>query len=393
MSKIFFTATDQEIKDGLTTDVYFERTEKILKEKEISQNVIAEITCGSIPHQWPWGILAGTEDVAKLFEGIPVTVYTFKEGTFFRAKDEKGVRTPVIVIEGDYTHFCIYETPLLGLVCQPSGIATAAARVKKVAGDTPVLSFGARRMHPAVTPMISRACYIGGFDGVSAVLSADMLDISATGTMPHALVIVYQDHKKAWKAFDDVVDKRVNRVALCDTYLDEKLETLMAAEAVKNLSGVRLDTPGSRRGNFKEIIQEVRWELDVRGHKDIKIFVSGGLDENSVHELNPFVDGFGVGTYVSNGRTIDFSMDITQMDDQLVAKRGKFSGKKQVYRCPECLRDVIVPWDQDAPVCHQEMEPLLKVIVKNGKIVRKQEDPSKIRQHVLEQVKKLDLWE
>jgi nicotinate phosphoribosyltransferase len=393
MNNAFFVATTEEIKKGLTTDIYFERTVQILNQKSIAKSVVAEVTCGSIPNRWPWGILTGTEDVAYLFEGIPVTVYSLKEGTFFRAKDEKGVRTPVIVIEGDYTQFCVYETPLLGFICQASGIATAAARVKKAAGDKTVLSFGARRMHPAITPMISRACYIGGFDGVSAVLSANMLNICATGTMPHALVIVYQDHNKAWQAFDEVVDKSVKRVALCDTYLDEKLESLMAAAAVKRLDGVRLDTPGSRRGNFKEIIQEVRWELDVRGYNTVRIFVSGGLTEESVQDLNPFVDGFGVGTYVSNGRTIDFSLDIVEMEGQLVAKRGKFSGKKQVYRCLECFRDVIVPWDSDVPVCHGEMEPLLHVLVENGKVVQKARSASKIREYVLEQVKNLDLWE
>ncbi len=392
MSRIFFTATEEEIKKGKTTDIYFERTAQILKEKDISKDVVAEVTCGGIPNHWPWGILLGTEDVARLFEGIPVNVYSLKEGTFFRPKDEKGVRTPVMFIEGEYTVFCIYETPLLGFICQASGIATAAARVKKVAGDKTVLSFGARRMHPIITPMISRACYIGGFDGVSAIISAEMLNIPATGTMPHALVIVMEDHKKAWQAFDDVVDKAVKRVALCDTYLDEKTETLMASEAVKDLFGVRLDTPGSRRGNFKEIIQEVRWELDYRGYKDVKIFVSGGLTEETVQELKSFVDGFGVGTYVSNGRTIDFSMDIVEMEGAPVAKRGKFSGKKQIYRCSACLKDVILPWDSDVPECHGEMEPLLHLLVENGKIVQEFPDATETRKYVLNQLETLDLW-
>ena len=392
MNKQFFTATDEEIKKGLTTDIYFERTVQILTRKKILKNVVAEVTCGGIPNKWPWGILLGVEDVACLFKDIPVNVYSLKEGTFFRSKDEKGVRTPVMFIEGDYATFCVYETPLLGFICQASGIATAAARVKKVAGDTTVLSFGARRIHPSITPMISRACFIGGFDGVSAVISADMLNIPATGTMPHALVIVMEDHKEAWQAFDEVIDKTVKRVALCDTYLDEKTETLMASEAVEDLYGVRLDTPGSRRGNFKEIIQEIRWELDLRGYNHVKIFVSGGLTEETVSELKPYVDGFGVGTYVSNGRTIDFSMDIVEMEGNPVAKRGKFSGKKQVYRCPECLRDIVTPWGSDTPVCHGEMEPLLHLLVKNGKIVQKPFQSDKIREYVLNQVRRLDLW-
>ena len=37
---------------------------------------------------------------------------------------------------------------------------------------------------------------------------------------------------------------------------------------------------------FLEILSEVRWELDLRGHADIDLFVSGGIDENAIHELN-----------------------------------------------------------------------------------------------------------
>ncbi len=392
MTRSFFTATEDEIKKGRTTDIYFARTLQILRQKNISRNVVADVTCGGIPNHWPYGILSGTDDVAHLFEGIPVTVYSLKEGTFFRPKDEKGVRTPVMFIEGDYAHFCVYETPLLGFICQASGITTASARIKKVAGDKTVLSFGERRMHPSISPMISRAAYIGGFDGVSTVLSAEMLTISPSGTMPHSLIIVMQDHKKAWCAFDEVVDKTVKRIALCDTYLDEKMESVMAAEAVEDLFGVRLDTPGSRRGNFREIIQEVRWELDIRGYKDVKIFVSGGLTEESVQELATYVDGFGVGTSISNARTIDFALDIVEMEGNPVAKRGKFSGKKQIYRCPECLRDEIVLWDAKVPQCHGEMEPLLQPLVDNGKIVQKAESAARTREYVLEQVKRLDLW-
>ena len=102
MSRTFFIATEEEVKNGKTTDIYFERTLHILKQKNISKNVVAEVTCGGIPNHWPWGILLGTEDVATLFEGLPVTVYSLREGTLFRAKDEQGVRTPVMFIEEIY---------------------------------------------------------------------------------------------------------------------------------------------------------------------------------------------------------------------------------------------------------------------------------------------------
>lgn len=70
----------------------------------------------------------------------------------------------------------------------------------------------------------------------------------------------------------------------------------MAAETLgERLNAVRLDTPSSRRGNFKRIVEEVRWELDLRGYEHVKIFLSGGLDEESLKELADVADAFGVG--------------------------------------------------------------------------------------------------
>ena len=83
---------------------------------------------------------------------------------------------------------------------------------------------------------------------------------------------------EAIKAYDEVLAPKFKRVALIDTFLDEKFEALNVAGAMgKKLFGIRLDTPSSRRGDFYRIIEEVRWELDLRGHKNIKLFVSGGL--------------------------------------------------------------------------------------------------------------------
>ena len=393
----FYYADDEEIKSGKTTDIYFVRTKRILEAKGLSGiHVVAEVTPGKLPMGWPWGVLCGIEEEARLFEGCPVNVYSMPEGSIFYHTDYRGVREPVMFIEGPYGEFCLLETPMLGLICQASGIATRAARIKKVAGDKLVLAFGIRRMHPALAPMIDRAAYIGGFDGVSSLKGAEVIGVKPMGTMPHALIIAFGDQVKAWKAFDEVMEPDVPRVALVDTYYDEKAEAVMAAEALKDrLVAVRLDTPGSRKGNFAEIVREVRWELDVRGYRHVKIFVSGGLEENSVRELSEAgADAFGVGTSVSNAPTIDFAMDIVEVEGRPAAKRGKLSGKKQVWRCPECLVDVVQPFDNPPPPCPKcggETEPMLRPLIKDGRIVADLPKPSEIRRYVLEQVKKLPL--
>jgi nicotinate phosphoribosyltransferase len=393
----FHHATDEEIRNGQTTDIYFSRTKQIIETKKLDQlNALAEVTSGKLPEGWPWGVLCGIEEEASLFEDVPVDIYCMPEGSVFYPVDYRGVREPVMFIDGPYGEYCLLETPMLGFICQASGAATRAARIKKVAGEKDVVAFGIRRMHPALSPMLDRAAYIGGFDGVSSLKGAEAIGEKPTGTMPHALIIMFGDQVKAWRAFDETISPDVPRVALVDTYCDEKFEAVKAAEALKDrLYAVRLDTPGSRRGNFSEIIREVRWELDVRGYKNVKIFVSGGLDAEKVKVLSEAgAEAFGVGTSVSNAPTVDFAMDIIELEGKLVAKRGKLGGKKQVWRCPECLVDTVLPFNSPKPECSEcggETESMLKPLIKEGKIVAELPKPKEIRQYVLEQVKKLSI--
>jgi len=394
---VFHTASDNQIKSGLTTDVYFIRTKKILDAKGLSGvPVVAEVTTGELPRDWAWGVLCGIEEVCHLLEGTPVNVYSMAEGTLFRPADSRGVREPVMFIEGAYGDFGIYETALLGLLCQSSGIATAAARIKKIAGDRPVASFGIRRMHPGVSPMIDRAAYIGGFDGVSGLAGAELIGIEPSGTMPHALIILFGDQVAAWKAFDEVLPSGIPRIALVDTYYDEKVEAVLAGESLgDHLSAVRLDTPSSRRGDFSKILREVRWELDIRGYKDVKIFVSGGIGEEEVRRLRDAgADAFGIGTSVSNAPTIDFALDIVEVRGKPAAKRGKLGGRKQVWRCPECFEDVVLPHGEDGGVCERcqrDRIALLQPILREGRVVYDLRSAAEIRSSVMEQVSRVEL--
>src|SRR5207302_6100177 len=180
-----------------------------------------------------------------------------------------------------------------------SGVATRAARCAIAADDKPVYSFGARRMHPSIAPMIERAAYVGGCAGVAAVASAEMLGLQPVGTMAHATILIL-GQERAWHAFDETMEEDVPRVALVDTFQDEKFGAIAAAEVLGDrLAAVRLDTPGSRRGDFAAIVREVRWELGVRGFDHVKLFVSGGLDETDIRPLNRLVDARGVGTSIS----------------------------------------------------------------------------------------------
>ncbi len=387
--KIFHTATDEEIKTGRTTDVYFIRTKEILDARGLSGvKVVAEVTSGDLPSDWPWAILCGIEETARLFEGYPVNVYAPPEGSVIYPNDQYGMRVPHLVVEGAYGDFCPLETPMLGLLCQASGSATMAARIRKIVGDKLLISFGIRRIHPALSPMIDRAAYIGGFDGVSSLAGAEIIGETPTGTMPHSLIIIFGDQIEAWKAFDEVIDRGASRIALVDTYYDEKTEAVMAANALGNrLYGVRLDTHKTRKGDFASITREVRWELDIRGFKDVKIIASGGIDDKSIKPLcDAGADGFGIGASISGAPIIDFAFDIVDKEGRPVAKRGKLGGKKEVWRCPTCLRDIVCTAEAQkpkCPACLSETQRLLKPLIKDGKIVAELPKPKEIRSFVL----------
>jgi nicotinate phosphoribosyltransferase len=382
----FHTASDAEIKGGQVSDVYFARTVQILAARGDRTRVKAEIYLKSLPEDWAWGVFAGVEEAAALLEGRPVTVAAMDEGTLFAPYQ------PVVTLEGTYVEWAQYETALLGLLCQASGIATKAARCKKAAGERQVISFGARRMHPTLAPMIERNAFVGGCDGVAVTKAAELIDADPMGTIPHSLVLVIGDTVEALRAFDAVVDRKVRRVALIDTLQDEKFEALRVAEALgRDLWAVRLDTPSSRRGDLYRIVEEVRWELALRGFDHVKIVASGGIDEYEILRLNPVVDAYGVGTSIANAPVLNFALDIMEIEGRPMAKRGKWSGAKDVFRRRGSLETVVVPAGTPAPQANGPWEPLLKPLLDGGRVVRDLPPPRTIREYVLDQLAPVSL--
>jgi nicotinate phosphoribosyltransferase len=381
----FHTASDADIKRGLVSDVYFSRTVQILEARGDRKRVKAEVYVKSLPDEWGWGVLAGVEEVAGLLEGLPVDAWAMDEGTVFAAYQ------PVLVVEGTYVEWAQYETALLGLLCQASGVATKAARCKKAAGERQVISFGARRMHPALAPMIERNAFVGGCDGVAVTKSAELIDADPTGTIPHSLVLMVGDTVEALRAFDAIIDPKVRRVALVDTLQDEKFEAVRVAEALgADLYAVRLDTPSSRRGDFYRILEEVRWELDLRGFRHVKLVASGGIDEYEILRLNPLVDSYGVGTSLASAPVLNFALDIMEIEGRPMAKRGKWSGAKDVCRRPGSLETIVVPAGQEPPG-GGDWERLLKPLVAGGRVVRDLPPPRTIREFVLDQLRLVSL--
>mgnify|MGYP001206084220 CR=1 FL=1 len=390
----FWIANEDEIKSASTTDVYFLNTLQVLRKKKINPRVRMEVYARKLPEEKLWGVVSGIYEVGKLLEGLPITVQSMDEGEIFQADASSVLYQPVLQIEGNYSDFAPYENAILGTICSSTSVSTKAAHLRLAAGDKSLLSFGTRRVHPAIAPLVERAAYIGGADGISNVLAARMIGQKPVGTMPHSLVLCFGDAVQAWEGFDQAMAKDVPRIALVDTFCDEKTEAILANKTLGDrLDGIRIDTPSSRRGDLRKIVEEVRWELFLRGRKDIRIIVSGGIDEEEIRRLSPFVDGFGIGTSLSAAPVIDFSAKIVEVKVgtrwNYRAKRGDVAGKKVVWRKQQSFEDWITVEGRPHPRhCKRLLSPLLV----NGRLVKPLKSPSIIRKTVINKIKQLRTW-
>ena len=316
-----FSAQHEEIRQGATTDVYFVKTQEILEKYDLNDTIVAaEIFARRA------GVLAGVPEVLGLFAESSVEIWSLQEGQAFAPKEV------VMQIRGKYSEIGIYETPLLGILASSSGWASAAQEAKTVAGDKPVLCFGARHVHPAVAPVMERAALIGGADGVS-VFSGLNYSGKNRGTVPHAIFLIMGDSVKVAKA--------IMKLCLPGShdcfgryFKDEAEEALRVAEALgSNLQGIRLDTPSERGGVTPELVKEIRGRLNQKGFSDVQIFVSGGLTPEKISLLKEAgADAFGVGSYISAAAPIDMTMDIKEVAGKPVAKRGRIPGLRPNQR-------------------------------------------------------------
>ena len=312
----------EAVLSGETADIYFIRTIDILRHEALNPVATMEI----FPHRA--GILCGIEEVkallAKVLPEDNREVWALAEG---EAMSKKEV---VLRITAPYQSYGLYETAICGILAHCSGWATAARECVEAARGIPVISFGARHVHPSVAGVMDYSAMIGGCVGCSSVAGARLVDIEPSGTMPHALIIIIGDTVKATVAFDKYMPTEVPRVSLVDTFKDEAEESLLVAQALgERLDSVRLDTPGERGKVTTDLVKEVRARLDLAGFKHVKIFVSGGV---SLERIKQFVDegapvdGFGVGSYITGAKPIDFTADLHEIEGKPIAKRGRIPG-------------------------------------------------------------------
>ena len=320
---------------GDTADVYFLRTVEILKKEGVNPVVTMEV----FPRRD--GILCGIDQVKTLLRQVlpkgESEVWSLEEGQSFRRKEI------VLRITAPYQSFGVFETCYLGILAHCSGWATAARECIEAARGLPVLSFGARHVHPSVVATMEYSALVGGCYGCASTAGARLAGITPIGTIPHALIIIMGSTAAATLAFDREMPPDVPRIALVDTFEDEVRESVAVAKAMeRRLNAVRLDTPSERGRVTAELVKEVRAWLDLEGYKEVTIAVSGGLDPDRIRyfldEAAP-VDTFAVGSYIADARPLDFTADLHEVDGRPIAKRGRMPGITPNPRLKRVLLD------------------------------------------------------
>jgi nicotinate phosphoribosyltransferase len=315
-----------EILSGDSADVYFKRAESILAKEGLDPLVTMEVFS-----RQGW-VLCGIDEARNLLGHVLASAAPGEaELEALAVGDVIESKEIVLRIHARYRQFGLYETAVLGMLAQSTGWATAARTCVEVAAPDPVISFGARHIHPDVADVLDYAAIVGGCVGASTPAGARLAGLAPTGTMPHSLVLIFGDTVEAAMAFDRHVEAEVPRIVLVDTFKDEAEEALRVAAALGDrLYGIRLDTPSERGRVTPDLVHEIRARLDQAGHRHVQITVSGGLTPERIavfKEAGAPVDSYAVGSYISGASPIDFTGDIKEIDGRPIAKRGRIPGR------------------------------------------------------------------
>ncbi len=311
------------------------------------------------------------------------SLYAMPEGSIFFQNE------PILQVEGSLPDVQILETLVINVIHYQTLVASKSARCYLASGGRRLVDFGLRRAHsPQAGLLGARASYITGFDGTSNLEAGRVYGIPVFGTMAHSFVMVFEEEEQAFRAFQRHFPDRT--VFLIDTY-----DTLEGAQkAVKLMKegikvvGVRIDS-----GDIRELSFKVRQIFDREGFRDVKILVSGGVDEYDIEEWVKEgcpIDAFGVGTKLltsSDSPYLDIAYKLVEYEGKPKVKtspgKATFPYKRQVIRHYDggfMLYDEVLPYKEGG---------LVEKVLEGGRLVKPLPTLDQIRDVFMENIKSL----
>jgi nicotinate phosphoribosyltransferase len=324
-------------------------------------------------------------------------VHAMPEGTVFFANE------PILRITAPLPQAQLVESRLINILHYQTLIAAKAARVLLAAPGKALIDFGFRRAHGAEAGlMAARASYIVGFAGTATVLAGEEFGIPIYGTMAHSFVEAFGDETLAFAAFAQ--SRPDNLVLLIDTYDTEAAARKVVALAPKlkeagiAIRSVRLDS-----GDLVALSRSVRAILDAGGLRDVAIFASGGLDEDSLAAFaraDAPINGFGIGTAMTTSSDVPTLDVVYKLQEYAGVARRKRSankatwpGRKQVWRHygadGRMAGDTLSLEPADGGIGNAGGAPLIQCVMRKGRRVHPAPSLDDIRLHAKRELERL----
>ncbi|WEV67149.1 nicotinate phosphoribosyltransferase [Bifidobacterium sp. ESL0769] len=304
---------------ALMTDMYeYTMLDAALKDGTANRKCVFEVFTRHLPLGRRYGVVAGSgrildalerfhlndDDLKFLSDRKIVSPETIKWLENFKFTGSiKGYRegemffpdSPILEVEGTFGECTLLETLLLSILNYDSAVASAASRMVSAAKDRPCMDMGGRRANEWAAVAAARAAVVGGFQGTSNLLAAQLYGLKAIGTSAHCFTLVHDSERDAFAS--QVAAMSPNTTLLVDTYdIEEAIKTAVEV-AGPSLGCVRIDS-----GDLAALAQRVRNQLDALGAKNTKITVTNDLDEYALAALQSApVDSYGVGTMLVTG--------------------------------------------------------------------------------------------
>ncbi len=376
---------------ALFVDLYELTMAQLYYERDTTGEAVFELTVRGLPDSWDYLIAAGLDRALGFLESLRFsdadlayldTLPQFNRTFVDRLRDLRFTGDvwappegaivypdePLIQVIAPLPEAQIVETAMINQIAYPTLVASKAARAVDAAAGRPVIEFGGRRAHGAEAAIeASRATYIAGFEATSSVEAGRAYGIPVTGTMAHSFVLASGSEVEAFDAF---VARYPATTLLVDTYdtatgVTNSIKTARRF-GIGSVGAIRIDS-----GNFHDEAWQARIRLDSSGLNDVRIVVSGGLDEYQIAELvssNAPIDVFACGTNIvapPDSATLDSAYKMVEYEGRAVAKRspGKPSigHRKQVWRLPD--RDLIARFEEPPS---GNADPLLRQVMAAG---------------------------
>ena len=275
---------------------------------------------------------------------------------------------PVLEVTGPLALAQIVETYVMNQVHMQTLQASKAARVVAAARGRPVVDFGARRYHGVESAVqAARTLAIAGVSSTSNVLAGRRHGLPVAGTMAHSYVQSFESELDAFRTFSRRTPGTTLIVDTYDSLRGVRNVVALAAERGDDfdVAAIRLDS-----GDLAALAFSARHLLDEAGLQRVRIFVSGGLDENRVSALvarGAPIDAFGVGTRMGvsdDAPALECVYKLTAYDGvgRIKLSPGKrvLPGRKQIWRT-DGDHDEIGREGEELPG-----RPLLRTVMRDG---------------------------